>query len=160
MHTYFPTDPEFQSMGDQIFSFINRNAADNYSDRTMMAIVRQCDRQDARLIVIDAEAASIDRLTEIKTGGVRAAAIVLRDGRVVMSVRQDLRRQGIGRQLVRHIGRHIALSEFDDTQFQFWCNSRNAAGMAFLNSVHFEIAAVRPNGAICFTPDAADCAWD
>lgn len=152
MKTYFPDDVAFSTMGNHIFGFINRYAHEQYTDRTMMAIVRQCDAKTARMLVIDSEEVQIDPLTEVKTGGIRAAAVVLRDGRVVLAVKPELRRQGIGRKLLMHIFRMCSSALDDDIQYQFWCNTTNVAANALLTSTDCEVAAIRTNGMVCYTP--------
>lgn len=159
MEAFQPGDPAFGPMGEQVFGFLNRHAHEHYSDRTMMAIIRQTGAGTARVLLVDSEPAVIDRLTEVKRGGIRSAAVVLRDGRVIMAVRPDLRRSGLGTNLLRAIFRSQRYAHNEDIQIQLWCHQRNTVGTTFLVSQGLVMSAMRPNGAIMYTSQSTE-AWD
>jgi hypothetical protein len=151
-HRFMPSDPAYPVMGQELFGFLNRHAPNRYSARSLMAVVRQVDAQEAPLLVFDADPAEVDRLTEIKSGGLNAAAIVLRDGRVLLATHTEKRRSGFGAAVLSEVLRHRGDLADQDIQLQFWTGADNVDGQRFLIARGLQIIATRANGQLCYAP--------
>jgi GNAT superfamily N-acetyltransferase len=142
---FTPTDVEYGPTAQRVFTFLRHCSEGAYSSRTMMALVTQADTGEAPFMAIDDADVEIDRLTEVKQGGIRAVGAVLRDGRVMLATHPEYRRQGYGSQLVYQILNRVPA----ERHLQFWVHTRNLDAQRFLLSQGLEIVA-QGNMNLCY----------
>lgn len=149
-YAWTPEDTHYPEAGQEFFTFLRRNSDDRYSSRTMMAVVRQIDARQAPLVVFDSEPMVLDEMTEVKRGGINAAGIVLRDGRVLLATRTDVRRQGYGSALLNEIVVRRRVFTAADLTLQFWVTHENIDGVRFLVARGLVPIANRAPNMICY----------
>lgn len=156
-YVYTPEDPAYPTMGQEFFTFLNRHAPNTYSSRSLMSVIRQVDAHEAPLIVFDADPAAIDRRTEVKQGGLNSAAIVLRDGRILMCTHQDKRRTGFGAAVFHEVYRRRRALAQQDVHICAWVAASNIDGQRFLIARNMRIIATKAgDGQVCYGPPDRD----
>lgn len=144
MRDLIPFHATFRTEGATVSAFLRGACSGAYSSRTHQALRSQIDSGQAARIVYESEPTTFDPLTEIKTGGITAAAVVLRDRRVVLGVHPDRRRNRHGTDLLEMILRH------ERNPLHFWVGPRNSPGMHFCIAAGLSITQHASNGALCF----------
>jgi GNAT superfamily N-acetyltransferase len=147
------TPPHRHALTDA-FRFFRTHAGENYSSNALMAIVRASDaeqtvsRRDLRapLALTVGLPAAFDPLTETKTGGTIAQAIILPRGRTLLAVHGNHRMQGLGAALLGHVcqtERHV----------RFYIAATNTRALRFLQQYGLSHVATTTQGTLMFALD-------
>ena len=100
---------------------------------------------------------TIDRRTEVKQGGLNSAAIVLRDGRILMCTHQDKRRTGFGAAVFHEVYRRRRALAQQDVHICAWVAASNIDGQRFLIARNMRIIATKAgDGQVCYGPPDRD----
>jgi len=145
----YPTAATYGQAIAGAFSFFRAHSEGRYSGTSMMRLVRASeqrnDNPDACPVIVSAHLPySYDEDTECKVGGVVAMLVVWpqEQGRMMLAVHRDRRRQKIATALVRYHTRHHG------NELATWVGNRNFAGQSLLLSCDLFPTGMNSSGAV------------